>query len=65
MKIYSLSVPNIKHNTWIFFYFEALYAVRFPCYNIHIRVQQLHYFIRDQIGYSIDVLQLTVNFISI
>jgi hypothetical protein len=27
-------------------------------YNIYIRVQQLHYFIQDQIGYSIDVLQL-------
>ena len=29
---------------------------------IYIRVQQLHYFIRDQMGYSIGVLQLIVDF---
>jgi hypothetical protein len=46
-------------------YSEALYAMHFLGYNIYIRVQQLHYFIRDQIGYSTDVLQLTVHFISV
>ena len=46
------------------FFFEALYAVHFLGYDIYITVQQLHYFIRDQIGYSIYVLQLIVNFIT-
>jgi hypothetical protein len=48
----------IKEPLHFFFYFEALYAVHFLGCNIYIRVQQLHYFIWDQTGYSTDVLQV-------